>query len=281
MSLFLYLDGKFCYEEDAHISINDRGYQFGDSVYEVILYKNGYFLDMIGHIKRLRKSLLRIDFNLEISDKAIEVIMHRLMKENKITYGSVYIQVSRGSFARDHSYINMRLKPVLLIIPKKIKDRFSSKIKGIKVCTTKDTRWSYPDIKTTQLLPNVMAKSMAIKRGFDEAIFIDKNKLITEGSSSNFWILDKNNNLVTRSLDGKILAGITRDSILKCAKNNNINVVEKKISMTDVKSSLEVFITSASSFVTPVIQVDDIKINKGKVGKVSMLLRKSYLNYTA
>ena len=117
MSLFLYLDGKFCHQEDAHVSINDRGYQFGDSVYEVILYKNGYFLDMIGHIKRLRKSLLRIDFNLEISDKAIEVIMHRLMKENKITYGSVYIQVSRGSFARDHSYINMRLKPVLLIIP--------------------------------------------------------------------------------------------------------------------------------------------------------------------
>ena len=127
MSLFLYLDGKFCYEENAHISLNDRGYQFGDAVYEVIMYKNGYFLDMIGHIKRLRKSLLRIDFNLEISDNAIEVIMHRLMKENKITYGSVYIQVSRGSYARDHSYINMKLKPVLLIIPKKIKDRFSSK----------------------------------------------------------------------------------------------------------------------------------------------------------
>ncbi len=278
MSLLLYIDGKFCFENEAYVSVNDRGYQFGDSVYEVIVYQNGNFLDIHGHLRRLRSSLDRIDFNLNISDEAIKVIMHRLMKKNLISFGSVYIQVSRGSFKRDHSYVNMPLKPILIIIPKKNKEKFNIISAGIKVCTTRDTRWSYPDIKTTQLLPNVIAKSNAVKNGYDEAIFLDNNNFVTEGSSSNFWILDKDRNLVTRYLDGKILAGITRDTILGCASHHNIKVIEKKISLNDIKNCKEAFITSASSFVTPVIQLDDIKINNGKVGNISLLLRKSYLN---
>ena len=118
-----------------------------------------------------------------------------------------------------------------------------------------------------------------MKNGFGEALFIDENFYITEGSSSNFWILNKNNILNTRSLDGKILAGITRDSILKCAKNKNIKVEENKISLDNIKDCKEAFITSASSFVTPVIQVDNIKINSGKVGEFSNLLRKTYLEF--
>ena len=272
-----YVNNKFCSLDKAQISVNDRGYQFGDAVYEVIYYKNGKFLDLEGHLKRLRISMSRIDFELKYSDSAIVTIMKRLVAENNIKHGSIYIQVSRGEYSRDHSYFNMPLKPILVILTKKIKEDFKTIIPGIKVYTTFDTRWNNPDIKTTQLLPNVLAKTKGIKNGFGEALFLDKESYITEGSSSNFWILNKNNILITRSLDGKILAGITRDSILNCAKNKNIKVEEKKISLDNIKDCKEAFITSASSFVTPVIQVDNIKINSGKVGKFSNLLRKTYL----
>ncbi len=272
-----YVNNKFCYLDKAQISVNDRGYQFGDAVYEVIYYKNGKFLDLEGHLKRLRISMSRIDFELKYSDSAITTIMKRLVAENNIKNGSIYIQVSRGEYSRDHSYFNMPLKPILVVLTKKIKEDFKTIIPGIKVYTTFDTRWNNPDIKTTQLLPNVLAKTKGIKNGFGEALFLDKKSYITEGSSSNFWILNKNNILITRSLDGKILAGITRDSILNCAQNKNIKVEEKKISLDNIKDCKEAFITSASSFVTPVIQVDNIKINSGKVGEFSNLLRKTYL----
>ncbi len=275
--MLCYVNNRFCSFDKAQISVNDRGYQFGDAVYEVIFYKNGKFLDLEGHLKRLRRSMFRIDFELKFSDSAIITIMQRLVAENNIKHGSIYIQVSRGEYSRDHSYFNMPLKPILVILTKKIKEDFKTIIPGIKVYTTLDTRWNNPDIKTTQLLPNVLAKTEGIKNGFGEALFLDKKSYITEGSSSNFWILNENNILITRSLDGKILAGITRDSILNCAKNKNIKVEEKKISLDDIKDCKEAFITSASSFVTPVIQVDNIKINNGKVGEFSNLLRKTYL----
>ena len=272
-----YVNNKFCSVENAKISVNDRGYQFGDAVYEVILYKDGKFLDLEGHLKRLRKSMSRIDFELNISDSAIKTIIKRLVTDNNLKYASIYIQVSRGEYTRDHSYYNMPLTPLLVILTKKIKEDFKITIPGIKVYTTFDTRWSNPDIKTTQLLPNVLAKTKGIKNGFGEALFLDNQSHVTEGSSSNFWILNNNNILNTRSLDGKILAGITRDSILNCAKNKNIKVEEKKISLDDIKNCKEAFITSASSFVTPVIQVDEMIISDGKVGKFSNLLRKIYL----
>ena len=272
-----YVNNKFCSLNKAQVSVNDRGYQFGDAVYEVIFYKSGVFLDLEGHLNRLRKSMSRIDFELKVSDKAIITIMKRLVTENNIKNGSIYIQVSRGEYSRDHSYFNKPLKPILVILSKKNKEDFKTIIPGIKVFTTFDTRWSNPDIKTTQLLPNVLAKTKAMKNGFGEALFLDKDSYITEGSSSNFWILNKNNILNTRSLDGKILAGITRDSILNCAKNKNIKIEEKKISLDDIKSCKEAFITSASSFVTPVVKVDEMIINNGEVGKFSNLLRKTYL----
>ena len=272
-----YVNNKFCSLDKAQISVNDRGYQFGDAVYEVIYYKNGKFLDLEGHLKRLRISMSRIDFELKYSDSAIITIMKRLVAENNIKHGSIYIQVSRGEYSRDHSYFNMPLKPILVILTKKIKEDFKTIIPGIKVYTTFDTRWNNPDIKTTQLLPNVLAKTKGIKNCYGEALFLYKNSYITEGSSSNFLILNKNNILITRSLDGKILAGITRDSILKCAKIKNVKVEEKKISLDNIKDCKEAFITSASSFVTPVVQVDNIKINSGKVGQFSNLLRKTYL----
>ena len=142
-----YVNNKFCSLDKAKISVNDRGYQFGDAVYEVILYKNGKFLDLEGHLKRLRNSMSKIDFKLNISDSAIKTIMKRLIIDNDLKYASIYIQVSRGEHTRDHSYFNMPLKPILVILTKRIKEDFKAIIPGIKVYTTFDTRWTIQILK--------------------------------------------------------------------------------------------------------------------------------------
>ena len=146
---------------------------------------------------------------------------------NRANIGSVYIQVSRGISERNHSYYGLNIKPILTIIITK-KSNIDYNVKGVRAITLDDNRWSRPDIKTTQLLPNVMAKTKAIKNGAYESIFIDSDGYVTEGSSSNIWILNNNNELITRNLDGKILSGITRNSIFLFAKRNKIKVVELK-----------------------------------------------------
>ena len=278
MPNYAYVDKKYCNKIFAKTFIDDRGYQFGDSVYEVIIYRNGVFLDLMGHIKRLRNSIKRLDFKLRMSNKSLFIIIKYLVKINKINFGSIYIQISRGISERDHSYHNMKLNPVLIITTKKFKNDFEDLIKGINVILVKDTRWSHPDIKTVQLLPNVLAKTYAKNQLADEAIFVDKNDFITEGSSSNVWILTHGNILITRSLDGSILPGITRNTIFECAKKNKLSVKEKKFKVKELINAKEVFITSASSFVTPVNKVDNSIINNGSEKTFSNQLRKTYLN---
>ena len=278
MSSYSYVDGKYCLKSTAKTFINDRGYQFGDAIYEVILYREGTFFDLNGHLTRLRNSLRSLDIDLKISNNSLLIIIKHLIRINKIKIASIYIQVSRGVYERDHSYINMKMKPVLVVTTKKIKNNFEVNIKGVKVITLKETRWSYPNIKTVQLLPNVLAKTEANKNDAYEAIFVDKEGYITEGSSSNIWILNKDNKLYTRDLDGSILPGITRNTVLNCAKNNKFSILEKKFKIQDMLSAKEVFITSASSFVTPVIKVNETLINNGVVGEFSYELRKLYLD---
>ena len=278
MSSYSYVDGKYCLKSTAKTFINDRGYQFGDAIYEVILYREGTFFDLNGHLTRLRNSLHSLDIDLKISNNSLLIIIKHLIRINKIKIASIYIQVSRGVYERDHSYINMKMKPVLVVTTKKIKNNFEVNIKGVKVITLNETRWSYPNIKTVQLLPNVLAKTEANKNDAYEAIFVDKEGYITEGSSSNIWILNKDNKLYTRNLDGSILPGITRNTVLNCANKKKFSVLEKKFKIQDMLSAKEVFITSASSFVTPVIKVNETLINNGVVGEFSYELRKLYLD---
>ena len=195
---------------------------------------------------------------------------------NRIKFGSIYIQVSRGVFDRDHNFNDMNLNPVLVIVTKNNKNDYLPIIEGINVITVNDNRWGSPDIKTTQLLPNVLAKTKAKRSNADEAIFIDHEGFVTEGSSSNVWILNNENQLLTRNLDGSILPGITRKTIFECAKLNQIKIIEKKFKLNELINAKEIFISSASSFVTPVNKVDKKYISNGKVGEFSKQLRKTY-----
>ena len=270
MTNISYVDGVYCNAQDAKVNINDRGYHFGDAVYEVILYNND------GHIKRLFNSLKLINIKFHLSKQQLKIIIKYLFKLNRINFGSIYIQVSRGVAERNHSYFRLNSKPIVTMIVSKKKNNISDDIKGVKAITMFDNRWSRPDIKTTQLLPNVLAKTYANEKNAYEGIFIDHEGFVTEGSSSNIWIINKNNEILTREIDGKILSGITRKTISQFAKNNNFKVLEKKFTKEEMLNSEEVFLTSASSFVTPIIEIDNIKISNGIIGKTSIELRNLY-----
>lgn len=276
MANISYVNGLYCNIQEAKININDRGYHFGDAVYEVILYNNGVFYDYDGHIKRLFNSLKLINIKFHLSEQQLKIIIKNLFKLNRVNFGSIYIQVSRGVADRNHSYFGLNSKPVLTMIVSKKKNNISDDIKGVKAITMVDNRWSRPDIKTTQLLPNVLAKTYANKKNAYEGIFVDHEGYVTEGSSSNIWIINKNNEILTREIDGKILSGITRKTISQFAKNNNFKMLEKKFTKDEMLNSREVFLTSASSFVTPIIEIDNIKISNGIIGKTSIELRNLY-----
>mgnify|MGYP001487931044 FL=1 len=276
-----YVDGIYQNYENSKVNINDRGYHFGDSVYEVILFNEGIFYDFEGHLNRLFDSLNSINIKFHLSKISLKIIISNLIKINRISFGSVYIQVSRGIAERNHSYKGMNIKPLLSIIVTKKLNNINSKLKGVKAITLDDNRWSRPDIKTTQLLPNVLAKTKANNKGAFEAIFVDSEGYITEGSSSNIWIINNDNEIITRALDGQILSGITRKSIAKFADLNDLIVKEKKFRKEELYESKEVFLSSASSFVTPIIEIDSVKINNGEVGQISVGLRKLYFkNFT-
>ena len=271
-----YVDGYYYNYADSKVHINDRGYHFGDAVYEVILFNNGVFYDFDAHINRLFNSLKSIEIDFSYTKKTIELIVKNLIRLNRVTFGSVYIQVSRGVAERNHTYDNLKVKPILTIITSKKHNTTNAIIKGVKAITIRDNRWSRPDIKTTQLLPNVLAKTIANKQGAYESIFIDDEGYVTEGSSSNIWIINNKNEIITRNIDGKILSGITRKTVAEFAKLNDLKVLEKKFSKEDMFKAKEVFLTSASSFVTPINEIDEIKVNNGIIGQLSVKLKKLY-----
>ena len=271
-----YIDGNYYNYADSKVHINDRGYHFGDAVYEVILFNEGVFYDFDAHINRLFNSLKSIEIEFSLTKKTIELIVKNLIRLNRVTFGSVYIQVSRGVAERNHTYDNLKVKPVLTIITSKKHNTTNAIIKGVKAITVRDNRWSRPDIKTTQLLPNVLAKTIANKQGAYESIFIDEEGYVTEGSSSNIWIINDKNEIITRNIDGKILSGITRKTVSEFAKLNDLKVLEKKFSKEDMFKAKEVFLTSASSFVTPINEIDEVKVNNGNIGQLSVKLKKLY-----
>ena len=271
-----YVDGNYYNYADSKVHINDRGYHFGDAVYEVILFNEGVFYDFDAHINRLFNSLKSIEIEFSFTQKTIELIVKNLIRLNRVTFGSVYIQVSRGIAERNHTYDNLKIKPILTIITSKKHNTTNADIKCVKAVTIRDNRWSRPDIKTTQLLPNVLAKTIANKQGAYESIFIDDQGYVTEGSSSNIWIINNKNEIITRNIDGKILSGITRKTVAEFAKLNDLKVIEKKFSKEDMFKAKEVFLTSASSFVTPINEIDEVKVNNGNIGQLSVKLKKLY-----
>ena len=270
MSNLVYLNNKYVNFKDAKIHIEDRGFQFSDSVYEVIKVLNHKLLDIDFHIRRLKYSTKELNFNIKINKNLLTKIFITIVKKNKLSNGIIYLQITRGLQPREHAY-KKNLKPNIIIYTAKKKFNLPNKnYKGYKAITYPDIRWGRPDIKTTSLLANILAATEASKKGAYETIFF-KGKKITEAAHSNVWII-KNNKIITHPANREILKGVTRTVLINIIKTQGLKLIEKEFSLNELFKSDEVFITSSGSLVTPIIQIDKIKINKGKIGSITKSL---------
>ncbi len=270
MSKIVYFNNKYIQFKDAKIPIEDRGLQFSDSVYEVIKVINKKIFDFDFHMRRLKYSSGELNFNYKINKKLLKSIFEKLVIKNKLSNGIIYLQITRGIQPREHSY-KKNLKPNVIIYTAKKKYNFPDKnFKGYKAITYPDIRWGRPDIKSTSLLANVIAASEANKKGAYEAILV-RGKKITEAAHSNVWIV-KGDKIITHPANKEILKGVTRTVLIKLIKSLGLKLIEKEFSKNELLQSDEVFITSSGSLVTPIIQIDNIKINNNKIGKTTKSL---------
>jgi D-alanine transaminase len=272
----VYINGDFKKEDEAKVSVFDRGLLFSDSLYEVTTVINGKLIDFNNHMKRLDRSMTELKFKKLLNHLDILIFHRKLIELNNLKEGMIYLQVTRGVADRSFDMPKDKIEPTVLAFTqeKKIIDSESAK-NGIKVMTLDDMRWKRCDIKTTQLLYASMAKTEATEKGFDDAWML-REGYITEGSSSNAWII-KGKTIMTRQSDNLILSGITRDVIFKCAKDLGYEVVTKNITLPDAQSASEAFITSATACVMPVVKINASQIGDGKPGKFVTALRAEYI----
>ena len=274
MSRIAYVNGRYLPHKNASVHIEDRGYQFGDGVYEVVLVLNQNLIDFEGHYTRLKRSLSEISLDLPISETVIKQIFKRLVRSNRITNGLIYLQVTRGVADRAHQFPT-NVPPALVVTAKPT--LITKTVAGKKAITTADQRWDRRDIKTIQLLPNCIAKQEAVKHDAFEAIMVMQDGTITEGASSNLWMVDKDNQLVTRQASNAILNGITKLSLTNIASIRQYKIVERPFTVEEAREAKELFVTSATAIVTPIIQLNDDLIADGNVGPVALALRSAYL----
>ncbi len=272
----VYINGEFKKEDEAKVSIFDRGLLFSDSVYEVTSVINSKLIDFKYHVERLDRSMNELKFKTLIDHDEILAFHRKLIDLNNLKEGMIYTQVTRGVVDRSFDMPKQAIKPTVLAFTqeKKILESDSAK-NGIKVMTLEDMRWKRNDIKTTQLLYASMAKSEATAKGFDDAWML-RQGYVTEGSSNNVWII-RSKNIMTRQSDNLILSGITRAVVLECAKKLDYDVITKNFTKVDAESADEAFMTSATGLITPVIKINSSQIGDGKPGNFTKSLRAEYI----
>ena len=237
-------------------------------------FYNKKLIDFNFHIKRLKYSLKELQIKYIVKEEKLKKIFNKIIRLNKIRNGIVYLQITRGVQPRDHNYRNNLIPNLIIYTINRKLNLPNSNFKGVKAITCKDLRWKRRDIKTVSLLANVLAKKEAVRKKAYEAILIDNGK-ITEATASNVWIV-KNNKLITHPSNTDILKGITRETVKKLIEKNKLNLKETSFTKKELYNADEVFITSASSFVTPIIKVDSKLVNKGKIGKITLQLATLY-----
>lgn len=276
MTATVFVNGNWCAEDDARISVFDRGFLFADAVYEVTAVLDGRLIDFDAHYRRLARSTseLRIPLLLDRDDC---LAMHReLVQRNALTEGIAYLQISRGAAPRDFAYPQAPTPTVVAFTQVKALRDTAAAQEGIRVVTQPDIRWKRCDIKTVGLLGASMTKQCALDAGADDAWFVDAAG-VTEGTSNNAYIVTPDKALITRALGNEILAGITRDAILEVAAEQKLTLVERPFSVAEAHTASEAFISSATTFVLPVVAVDGHRLGTGVPGPVTRALRQRYL----
>ncbi|MEC8055033.1 MAG: D-amino-acid transaminase [Pseudomonadota bacterium] len=281
MSRWAYVNGRYVPHREASVHVEDRGYQFADGVYEVVLVHAGAMIDEIPHLDRLDRSLDELRIDPPMGRMALRAVLREVVRRNRIRTGLVYLQITRGVARRDHAFPT-GVKPALVVTAKRLTlPREETLESGVRVVTIADIRWQRCDIKSVSLLPNVLGKQHARENGAYEAWQIDQDGNVTEGTSSNSWIVTHDDRLLTRPATHEILNGITRQTILKLAAARGLTFEERAFSLDEALAAREAFISSATSFVTPVTQIDDTTLGNGRAGSFTMDLRSAYFDYMA
>ncbi|MDJ0824761.1 MAG: D-amino-acid transaminase [Rhodobacter sp.] len=280
MSRIVYVDGAYVPEEDAKVSVFDRGFLFADGVYEVTSVLGGKLIDFDGHAARLERSLSELDMACPVTMDALLEIHRELVRLNALDDGLVYLQVTRGAAGdRDFEFPDADAVPSTIVLFTQAKPGLADSPKaktGIKVISIPDIRWGRRDIKTVQLLYPAVGKMMAKKDGCDDAWMVEDGQ-VTEGTSNNAYIV-KGRKIVTRHLSNDILHGITRAAVLRFAREAQMEVEERAFTIDEAQAADEAFITSASTFVMPVVEIDGHPLGDGSPGPVATRLREIYLD---
>ncbi len=276
MSGIVYVNGDFVAEENAMVSVFDRGFLFADAVYEVSSVLQGKLIDNEAHLARLRRSLGELKIPSPATDEEIIRVQHELIDRNQLQEGLIYLQATRGCAERDFAFpANPSAGLVMFSQAKNLVEAPQAK-QGISIVTVPDIRWKRRDIKTVGLLAQVLAKQAAIDAGASDAWMVEDG-FVTEGSSNNAFIVDANGKLITRQLGNEILPGITRASVLELVEQDNIVLEERPFTVDEAKNASEAFITSATTFVWPVVEIDGVSIGNGTPGALAPKLREFYL----
>jgi D-alanine transaminase len=280
MSRIVFVNGVYRRHAEALVHIEDRGYQFGDGVYEVCEIKDGALIDEAPHLARLERSLAALRIQAPISSAALKLVMREIVRRNRVRDGLVYIQVSRGVAPRDHSF-PVAARPSLIVSAKSIDRRKgeANAATGVRVIVLPDDRWRRPEIKSLQLLPNVLAKQAAREQGAYEAWLVDDEGKIIEGSSTNAWIIDAQGQLTTRHADRAILSGVARQRLLALLAEEGLGVAERPFTLEETYAAREAFLTSAGNGVMPVVAVNDRPIGDGRPGSITLALREKFRRF--
>jgi D-alanine transaminase len=279
VSRIAYVDGVYLPLSEAMVPVEDRGLQFADAVYEVWALRGGRLLDHAGHLERLARSLCALRIGWPVAPAALGIIVGELVRRNRVRDGLVYLQITRGTAPRDHPFPGDATRPTLILTLRR-KDAAAADrraAQGIAVKTVADIRWGRVDIKTTGLLANVLAKQEALDAGRDDAWLVDARGFVTEGTAQNAWIVAADGTLRTRPLGHDILAGITRATVAQVAASLQLRVVEEAFTLEEAMAAREAFITSATSYVTPVVSINGQPVGTGTPGPIAARLREAYL----
>lgn len=280
MSRVAYVNGSYQPHGQAVIHVEDRGFQFADGVYEVWSVFDGRLADFDGHMTRLHRSLNELRIDIPMSVGSLTQVLKETVRRNRVRNGIVYLQVTRGTARRNHPFPSPDTPPSVIVTSRSISAAKAEALaaKGVAVVTQPDIRWGRCDIKTVGLLANVLAKQAARERGAYEAWMVDEMGLVTEGSSTNAWIVDKHGKLRTRDTQANILKGITRTAIMDLVASEGLDLDERPFSVDEAKEAKEAFFTAAGAFVMPAVSIDGVKIGDGKPGPITTKLRTLYLD---
>jgi len=279
MSRIAYVNGRYVPHREASVHIEDRGYQFADGVYEVIAIERGRLVDEGLHLRRLARSLAELEIAEPMPEAALKSVMREVIRRNRVRDGTIYIQMTRGVAPRDHAFPRDARTQVVMTARLAKPANPKTAAEGARVITVPDLRWARCDIKSIALLPNILGKQRARQAGAYEAWQVDRDGNITEGTSTNAWIVTKVGEVVTRAATNAILNGVTRLGVIRVIEQAGLRFVERPFSVAEAKQAREAFLTSTTSHVTPVVRIDDTVVGEGRPGPLARELGNFYRRY--